>query len=154
MNKQIVAIVIAAVAVVAGRFYYSGSIAPVRTYKTFAEHVLHRRYDAASAMADGLTADDIQKSGSQEKIGPGPQMFQTLFPSRFTIESQERDADGTLILHAVQTVLFNPAGVESAVFPAMYAKMKQTVRMHRSGGGWKITAFENTFDSMDSTRRR
>lgn len=152
--KRVIAVVICAAAAFAGWRYYSASYAPVKTYKDFAEQVLHRQYDAAAAMTEGLSADNLQKAGTQEKIGAGPPMFQTLFPSRFTVESQELAVDGTLTLHAVQTVLFNPQGVESAVRPAMYAKMKQTVHMRRSGAAWKITAFENTFDSMDSMTSR
>jgi hypothetical protein len=101
-------------------------------------------------MADGMTASEIQSAGTQEKIGAGPQMFQTLFKSRFNVESQSTAPDGTLSLNAVQTVLFNPPGVESGSRPAMYAKMKQLVSLHKSGGAWKVTAFENKFDSMDS----
>ena len=77
-------------------------------------------------------------------------MFQTLFPSRFAIESSETGADGLLTLHAVQTVLFNPPGVESAVRPAMYAKLHQVVSLRKTSSGWKVTSFENKFDSMDS----
>ena len=76
-------------------------------------------------------------------------MFQTLFPSRFEVTSRETAPDGALVLHAVQTVLFNPAGVESAVRPAMYATMNQTVTLRKTAGGWKVAAFENTFGKMD-----
>jgi hypothetical protein len=44
------------------------------------------RHDAAAAMSDGLTAKDLERSGTQEKIGAGPSMFQTLFPSRYEIQ--------------------------------------------------------------------
>src|SRR5690349_11734048 len=81
-------------------------------YRKFAEVMLQRRYDAAAAMADGLSAADLQKVGTQEHIGAGPEMFQTLFASRFAIDSRETAPDGSLILHATQTVLFNPVGVE------------------------------------------
>jgi hypothetical protein len=61
--------------------------------------------------------------------------------------------EGTLTLHAVQTVLFNPPGVESAVHPGMYAKIDQTVTL-RSVSGWKTTSFDNKFESMDTVRSR
>jgi len=57
-------------------------------------------------------------------------------------------------LHAVQTVLFNPPGVESAVRPAMYATLHQTVTLRKTSDGWKITSFENQFDRMDSLTAR
>ncbi len=148
--KRVIALLIASVAGFAGWRYYSASYAPVQTYKEFAEHMLNGRYDKASALADGLSPDALQKLGTQERIGAGPPMFQTIFPSTFTIETEEKDADGTLTMHATQLVRFNPAGIESAVRPAMFAKMKQTTRMQQKGGGWKVTAFENTFDSMGS----
>ena len=80
-------------------------------------------------------------------------MFQTLFPSRFAIESTEASAEG-LTIHAVQTVLFNPPGVESAVRPVMYAKLNQVVSLRKTASGWKVTSFENKFDSMDSLSSR
>lgn len=122
-------------------------------YKNFAEEVLHRRYETAATMASGLGVAELEKLGSQERIGAGPQMFQTLFPSKFNIDSRDEKADGSVVLHATQTVLFNPVGVESAVMPAMYAKLKQVITLREVAGVWKVTAFENTFESMDSVRR-
>ena len=80
-------------------------------------------------------------------------MFQTLFPSRFNIESRTATNLG-VTLHAVQTVLFNPPGVESAVRPAMYATLNQTVTLRKTSDGWKITSFENRLDKMDSLAAR
>ena len=106
-------------------------------YKAFAEEILHRRYDAAAAMAEGLSASDLAAQGSQERIGAGPQMFQTLFPSRFAIDSRESGAGGAVTLHATQTVLFNPVGVESAMRPAMFATLKQVVTLRKASDGWR-----------------
>jgi hypothetical protein len=50
----------------------------------------------------------------------------------------------------MQTVLFNPPGVESALRPAMYAKLRQVVQLKKRDGDWKITSFENKFQEMDS----
>lgn len=133
---------------------YTTSIAPERHYKAFAEEVLHQHYDAAAAMTDGLSAKEVERAGTQEKIGAGPPMFQTLFPSRYEVTSRETNADGSITLHAVQTVLFNPAGVESAVRPAMFATMNQTVTLRKTADGWKVAAFENTFGKMDSLTGR
>ena len=146
--KKIVIVVI--VAAVAGYGYYRFSHGPEDVYKAFAEEIFHRHYDAAAAMTDGLTAAQLERSGTQEKIGAGPAMFQTLFPSRFTIKSQERGNDGTITIKATQTVLFNPPGVESVMRPAMMARMNQTVGMRKAGRSWKVTSFENSFVSMDS----
>ena len=63
-----------------------------------------------------------------------------------------RSADGTVTLHAMQTVLFNPPGVESAVRPAMYAKLNQVVSLRKTSSGWKVTSFDNKFASMDSMK--
>src|SRR5262249_21368385 len=145
------------VAIVGGAFLaYRHFIAdgPEAKYKEFAEAVLHRNYDAAAAMAEGLTASDLQRLGSQERIGAGPAMFQTLFPSRFDIHSQESGADGAVTLHATQTVRFNPAGVESATRPAMFATLQQVVTLRKGSNGWKVTAFENNFEKMDSLSQR
>src|SRR5436190_21712268 len=93
--------------------------APERQYKAFAEEMLHRRYAEAAAMTSRLTSSDLAQVGTQEQIGAGPPMFQTLFHSLFNIESREKDPEGNVVLHATQTVLFNPVGVES-VRPAMF----------------------------------
>jgi hypothetical protein len=148
--------VIAAAALLAAAFfgyrYYDGSYAPEKKYKEFAEEMLKRHYDTAATMTDGLTAQDLAKAGTQEKVGAGPAMFQTLFPSRFRVDSRTATSLG-VTLHAVQTVFFNPAGVES-VRPAMYATLNQTVTLRKTSDGWKVTSFENQFDRMDSLTSR
>jgi len=152
MKRAVVAVVVLAGAFLGYR-HYDKSYSPVQHYKKFAEQILHRQYDAASELTDGIAAKDLEKQGSQEKIGAGPAMFQTLFPSRFAIESTETSADG-LTIHGVQSVLFNPPGVESAVRPAMYAKLNQVVSLRKTSSGWKVTSFDNKFDSMDSLSAR
>ena len=150
--KRAIAVVVLIAAVSLPYHYYEHSYAPRAHYKKFADEILHRRYDAAAAMTDGISASDLEKQGSQEHIGAGPAMFQTLFPSHYTIESSDM-SEGTLTLHAVQTVYFNPPGVESAIRPAMYAKLNQTVSLRKKSDGWKVTSFENKFASMDSVGR-
>lgn len=151
MKRTVFAVVVLAAAFLGYR-YYEKSYAPVQHYKKFAEDILHRRYDAAAGLTEGLSAKDLEKQGTQEHIGAGSQMFQTLFPSHYAIESSQQAADGTLTLRAVQTVLFNPVGVESAVRPAMVAKLNQTVSLRKTPSGWKVTSFENQFASMDSMK--
>ena len=152
--RRIVVLLILVGSFALGYYWYHARRAPIMQYEAFANEVLHRRYEAAAAMADGLSATDLEKLGSQERIGAGPSMFQTLFPSRFTIESQETGSDGVVTIHATQTVLFNPAGVESAVRPAMYATLKQVTRLKNGSGGWKVVEFENSFEKMDSLTSR
>lgn len=152
--RRLVAVLVVLAAAGLGYRYYRGNYAPVRHYKAFAEEILHRKYEAAAAMAEGLTAADLAKKGSQERIGAGPEMFQTLFPSRFAIESRQTAPDGALTINATQTVLFNPQGVESAVRPAMYATMKQVATLRNGDQGWKVVAFENSFEKMDSLTAR
>jgi hypothetical protein len=152
--KRVIALLLFAAVAFIGWRYYASSIAPERRYKQFAEEVLHRRYNAAAGMTDGMSEADVARAGTQERIGAGPAMFQTIFPSKFAVSSRETAPDGALVLHAVQTVFFNPAGVESATRPAMFATMNQTVTLRRTSGGWKVAAFENTFDKMDSTTGR
>jgi len=151
--RRLIALVVLAGAAFGGYRAYSISYGPVAHYRKFAEEILHRRYDAAAAMCDGLSAADLEKLGSQERIGAGSPMFQTLFPSLFDIQSRETTADGLTLIHAVQTVRFNPAGVESAMRPAMFATLKQVVTLRNGSGGWKVVSFENTFMKMDSTSR-
>jgi hypothetical protein len=152
--KRAAAVVVIIAAAFLGYRYYTRSYGPEARYKQFAEEMVKRNYEAAASMTEGLTAKDLAKLGSQEQVGAGPAMFQTLFPSRFEIQSKESGNDGTVTLHAVQTVLFNPPGVESAVRPAMYAKLNQVVGMRKSGDGWKVTSFDNKFEKMDSLSSR
>lgn len=145
----IIVLILGAIAV----YWYYISNAPIRSYERFAEAILHRQYDTAAAMTDSIAPAELARAGTQEKAGAGPAMFQTLFPSRFRIESKESDSEGTVTVKAVQTVLFNPAGVESTR-PAMYARMNQLVRLRKVDGDWKIVSFENVFDKMDTLGSR
>jgi hypothetical protein len=147
-------VVLALVAGIGVAYRQYSTTRPVAIYERFAEEMLHRRYDAAAAFSDTLSGAELAKLGTQERIGAGPQMFQTLFPSRFRIVSSDAAADGSVTLDAVQTVLFNPEGVESAVRPAMFAEMKQVVTMKKSSAGWKVAAFTNEFQKMDSLTGR
>ena len=151
--KRAVIIVVVLVAAFFAYRKYTGS-GPVKAYKAFAEEVTNRRFDAAAAMCDGITAKELEEHGTQEHIGAGPPMFQTLFKSRFDIQSEETLPDGAVRLNSIQTVLFNPVGVESAVRPAMYAKMKQTTTLKKVAGAWKVAAFVNEFQTMDSMTGR
>lgn len=152
--RRLIILLIVLAALVGGYRYYRNTSGPVNRYKAFAEEILHRRYDATAAMTDGMNATALEKLGSQERIGAGTPMFQTIFPSRFTIDSRETGADGVVTINATQTVLFNPAGVVSAIRPAMYATLKQVTTLRSVSGEWKVVAFENTFGTMDSTSRR
>jgi len=152
MKRAVLVVIVLAGAFAGYRHFFSVDRVEAK-YRAFAEEVLNRRYDAAAAMSDGLTAADLEELGSQERIGAGVQMFQTLFPSRFVVDSRDKGPDGAVVLHATQTVLFNPVGVESA-FPAMKATLKQVVTMRKKEGEWKIAAFENNFESLDSVPRR
>jgi hypothetical protein len=150
-------VVVVALLIVAGGItyrHYVTAVAPIRRYEQFAEELLRRRYDAAAGLCDGLTQDDLAKLGSQERIGGGPSMFQTLFPSRFEIKSHEVSPDGSVAIHAIQTVRFNPVGVESAARPAMNATLEQVATLRRGSDGWRITAFENAFLNMSSNSGR
>ena len=152
--KGLIALGVLAAAGFMGYRAYDSTSAPARHYEKFAEEILHRRYDAAAGMCDGLTREKLEEAGTMEKIGAGPSMFQTLFDSRFEITSKEISPDGSTTLNAVQTVLWNPPGVESVMRPAMYAKMNQVVTLHKTAEGWKVTAFRNSFGSMDEYRVR
>lgn len=147
--RRLVVLVVVAIAAFAGYRYYTKSYGPVRQYKAFSGAILHRQYDVAASMAEGLTAADLAQRGSQERIGAGPAMFQTLFAPRYAIDSQQTNADGSITINATQTVLFNPPGVESAR-PAMFATLKQVVTL-RNG---KVIAFDNTFEKMDTVSGR
>ena len=74
--------------------------------------------------------------------------------TRFVVSTREKAPDGSVTLHATQTVLFNPVGVESAIRPAMFAKLKQVITLQKQSGEWKVTDFENEFESMDSISSR
>jgi len=155
MKRAAFAAVVAIIVIVAffGYRRFAAHDAVEQRYMTFAEEILQRHYDKAAAMSDGLTAADLETRGSQERIGAGPAMLQTLFASRFVVTSRSSAPDGSVILHATQTVLFNPPGVESAR-PAMKAMLKQVVTLHKRGDEWKVTAFENAFDGMETLTSR
>ena len=152
--KGLIALGVLAAAGFFGYRAYEASTAPVKRYEAFAEELLHVRYDAAAAMCDGIPREKLKESATMEKIGAGSTMFQTLFPSRFAIRSREAGAGGAVTLDAVQTVLWNPPGVESVMRPAMSAKMNQRVTLRKIGGEWMVVGFRNTFGSMDAGNAR
>ena len=140
----------------AGAFFgyrHFAASGPVKLYEEFAEEMLHRRYDAAAALTDGLTKSELEPLGTQERVGGGPPMFQTLFPSRFKILSEDRDGD-TATVTAMQTIYFNPVGVESAVRPAMFAELKQVATLKKTDAGWRVGKFANEFVKMDEVKNR
>lgn len=151
MKRVVVVAVVAAAAFLAWRHFRASG--PEAVYREFAEAMLERDYTRAATLADGLSSDDLAKLGTQERIGAGPPMFQKLFPSRFNIESKTSEGDD-VVIHAAQTVLFNPVGVESAMRPAMTAKMRQVATMRKVGGDWRVRQFENEFVSMGTTSKR
>jgi len=152
--KWLVVLGILAGAGFAGYRVYDSSTAPVKRYEAFAEEILNRRYEAAQGMCEGLSREQLEASGTMEKIGAGSTMFQTVFPSRFEIRTKEKGADGEMALDAVQTVNWNPPGVESVMRPAMEAKMDQRVTLRRVDGQWRVTSFRNTFVSMAERQAR
>lgn len=151
MRRVLLVAALAVAGFLAWRHFVSGGAEAV--YRQFAEAMLERDYARAAKFADGLTSDDLAKLGTQERIGAGPAMFQKLFPSRFDVESKTTDGDD-VVIHAAQTVLFNPVGVESAMRPAMTAKMRQVATLRKVAGDWRVRQFENEFVSMDTTSKR
>ncbi|HKO00575.1 MAG TPA: hypothetical protein VJ032_02710 [Thermoanaerobaculia bacterium] len=147
-------VIVAAVALIAAalafRSYRQRTVE--KAYEKFAEEIIRRHYDVAAAMTTGMTEDELRASGTQEQTGGGPAMFQTLFPTRYQFESTTTASDGTLSINVVQEVRFNPAGVESAVRPAMAATMRQSATMRKVAGVWKIVSFQNKFEKMDSIK--
>jgi len=152
--KWLVALGVLAGAGFLGYRSYDSSSAPVKRYENFAEEILHRHYEVAEGMCDGLPKEKLEEAGTMEKIGAGPTMFQTLFYSRFEISSKETAPDGSITLNVVQIVLWNPPGVESVLRPAMFARMNQVVTLRKIGGDWKVSAFKNDFSSMDAWKGR
>ncbi len=125
---------------------------PVKVYEQFAEEMVHRRFGNAAKLSDGLRESDLAAIGNAGGIDPA--MLQTLFASRFDIVSKDETADRTVTLKAVQTVLFNPPGVESAIRPAMYATLNQLVSLRKVSGDWKVTSFKSKLEKMDSLTSR
>ena len=146
MKNLILALVLIAAAFFAWRYTKSHGLNG--TYQEFAEDMTHRRFDKAAALTDGLSESDLQKIADDGGLNPA--MMQTIFPSKFAIESTEKQPDGSVKMTAVHTVLFNPPGVESALRPAMYAAQRQVITLRKAGLGWRITSFKSNVEKMDS----
>jgi hypothetical protein len=149
MKRLVVLAAIAASAFLGYRYLAGRS--PESIYKKFANQMLHRNYADAAKLADGLSESDLQQFG---KEGLNPAMMQTLFPSKYEIQSTEKQPDGSVTVHAMQTVFFNPPGVESALRPAMYATLKQVVTLRKASGGWRVSAYSSNVEKMDSVSGR
>ena len=127
MKRLVTAAIVITIAFVGYR-YYNRSYAPVKQYEQFAAAPLTRRFAPPSPGGRGLWP--IDSLLPREKVPEGRMR------GRRSCTRQRRSL------------------ARAATRPAMYAKLNQIVSLRKTASGWKVTAFENKFDSMDSLSAR
>ena len=139
--KALVAVVVAVLVGFAAWHVHQAKQAPVTAFETFATLVARGQYGQADAFTDGPIAD-ITQGDRYGVVGWVP--VQELRSVKYEVTSRVAHGDD-VDLTVLQTVGFNPPGVESAMRSAMHGRFKQTATMHHASSGWKVTAFHNEF---------
>lgn len=145
--KKLVLLLIIAVALLVV-FHRQTAETPEKVYREFATAMVDLDFERAANFSEGLSERGWEKVSPLHAIGYS--MIQDTFRPLYTIESQRELSENEVEIRAMQAVQFNPPGVESAMRPAMVAKVGQTARLKKTGDGWKVIAFENDVRSVDS----
>lgn len=146
MKKILVLVVLALVGFIAYRQLTDS--APIKAYKQFATAWANGQIDGAMAFADG---DEIRATLLEKSIQRlmGGVTIQTLHGVRYTIKSEESRDGGVVAIEAQLMVQFDPPGVESAMRASMYAAFVHKAELKKTPAGWKVVAFDPTFQKMD-----
>jgi len=150
--KKIVLALIGLAAGFYGYRWFDGHQA-YKAYEGFAEGWAQEKRTAAGTYGDEPTTRHAFEERSVRGNRAGA-IMEAFRGTRYRVESQERNAAGDYELVVVQTIFFDPPGVTTAIGGAMFARFRETAGVHRTGGGWRVVAFEPTFMDMGETRKR
>jgi hypothetical protein len=145
----------AAVLLLAAFFGYRGyeRFAAVHCYERFADAWARERADEALSLTEGETARQaVKERGIRALIDA--RTMELLHGIRYSEESFERREQGEVALEAKQTIAFDPPGITSALGGAMWMTFHHSTRLRRTGGAWRVVAFEPTFLDMGRLRGR
>src|SRR6476619_5188482 len=121
MRKNIVLIVLGLVGAGVSYFYISESPAYV-TYKKFSTAMLRGKREDALKLASGPDVLSGQDEDRTQTIGYMP--AEALTSIHYALESESKNADGSVRVQAILTVRFDPPGATSAM-GAMTSKFRQ-----------------------------
>ena len=125
----------------------------VGCYEKLADAWARGRTDEALQYAEG---DGIRRSLERHPLTSlvDPRMIEAWRGIRYTIESSSKAEDGETAIEAKQTIAFDPPGATTAMGGAMSMSFHHSVRLRKTGDGWKVVAFEPAFLEMHQIRRR
>jgi hypothetical protein len=72
----------------------------------------------------------------------------------YRIESSSREEGGDVALEAKQRLAFDPPGITSAIGGAMWVSFHHSVKLRRTGEGWRVVAFTPKFLDFERVPRR
>ncbi|HKD12142.1 MAG TPA: hypothetical protein VKE50_08705, partial [Thermoanaerobaculia bacterium] len=117
----------------------------------FADAWARERPEEALSFTDGEAARKaVESRGIRALIDA--RTMELLHGVRYSEESFERGEGGEVAIEAKQTIAFDPPGITSALGGAMWMTFHHSARLRKTGGGWRVVAFEPTY--LDTGRIR
>jgi uncharacterized protein (UPF0333 family) len=152
LKKLVILLVLAG----AGYFGYKtfiGKSAAFQTYQKFADAMAWARSDEAKKyMVDVSVVDD--PGDANHRIIAGDTPVDYIHGTNYEVESETKNADGTVTLKVKQTIFFDPPGTTSGIGGALMAIFRQTAVMRKTSEGWKVSEFDSEFIETKETRSR
>jgi hypothetical protein len=125
----------------------------VTCYEKFADAWARGRTDEALRYAEG---EGVHRSLERHPLTSlvDARMIEAWRGVGYTIESSSKGEDGGTAIEAKQTIAFDPPGATTAMGGAMLMSFHHSVRLRKTGEGWRVVAFEPAFLEMHEIRRR
>jgi hypothetical protein len=150
--KKIVILLILAGAGYFGYKTFIGKSAASQAYLKFADALVWGRSDEAKKYAvDESVVEDPGDANHRSFAGDTPVDY--IHGTNYQIESETKNADGTITLKVKQNVFFDPPGTTSAIGGALVAIFRQTAVMQKTSTGWKVSEFDSEFIETKETRK-
>jgi hypothetical protein len=124
--------------------------APVRAFHAFAKAWGNEDTPGAVALTTGDRARDAVETRILRGVVRYP--MEALRGSRQEVESNERSADGTVVVAAKQFVYYDVPGVTSGVGGSSEAVIRHVARLAQTPEGWRVVEWTPTL--LDAHPRR
>ena len=144
-------ILVLAILVAGGWFAWGklqGSVA-VDTYEAFTLAWARGDLAAATELSDLRTAQAALGENGPSRLMPYPIGY--VHRSDHVIESEVRSGP-TVEIDAVQTIAYDPPGVNSAVGGSATVSFRHHIALEESAEGWRVVAFDPAYEDGDQGR--
>ena len=150
MKKLVSVLLFLGALALAYRWYASWTA--YKTYERFAESWAREDKTAAAKYGD---AETVRHAFEERPLRgtPGGAVMEAFRGTRYSIESKTRSPGGDVELQVMQAIFFDPPGVTTGIGGAMVAHFHHTATVRKTSDGWKVVAFEPTYQNMAELRR-